>query len=552
MVARGAPAHQYCVPRLRVLLVGALVLFGFAGIFHRTLRATYGERAAYVHVRWAPQTDPTLQDLIERAHHLHRVESREERTWTYYLADLSPENIRSLISHPAIEATNNIDHSSARVAPTTPRGPYISNGRAWLARLLEFLVHACVFLGAVALVAGALRADPVLGSLLVGAVALRLLLAMNAPFIHDEANTHIALSATISFAPGDLQLPLRGENHGALPSYLVYASSALFGTSPLAYRALHVGLGIVTIVLVYLLTREWYGPTAARWAAALLAFNEYVLTLSSRATAHVPHFLFVTLAVFAFGRFLARQGPAYLYASAASLGLAFYVKEHSALLVPIVLATLLLGPHRHWLRRPHPYVACAIFLLCITPDVLWNLRTDPDFARVSYAGRELGQATYSAHLQRVGGIGLVPYPALFYLWDLVVPLHLALTGIELQAESPELPSLMMNSALGLLFIGSILWTMIRPPSRDHLQRFLLLSACGIFLFFSVITPGNPPHRLAPVNWAWVEATLIPAAILTGALLARLSGRWRYVVWTAAAAALLYAVDSVVLLPAPPA
>ena len=106
-----------------------------------------------------------------------------------------------------------------------------------------------------------------------------------------------------------------------------------------------MALGLVTIVLVYLLTREWYGETAARWAAALLAFNEYVLTLSARATAHVPHFFFVAVAVFAFGRFLARQRPGYLYAAAAALGLAFYVKEHSALLVPVVFAALLITPN---------------------------------------------------------------------------------------------------------------------------------------------------------------------------------------------------------------
>jgi hypothetical protein len=540
------------MPRLRVFFIGGIILLGFAGVLHRILRATYGERAAYVHVRWAPETDPTTQDLLERIHHLHRVEFRGERMWAYYLADVSSTNIRSLISYPAVEETDNIERASARIAPAAERGPYINHRPVWVARLLEFLVHALVFAGGVALAGGALRADPVFGSLLIGAVALRLVLATNAPYIHDEANTHIPLSQTISLAPGDLHLPLRGENHGALPAYLVYASSTLFGASALAYRAVHVGLGLVTIVLVYLLTREWYGVTAARWAAALLAFNEYVLTLSSRATAHVPFFFFVTLAVFAFGRFLSQQRPRYLYASAASLGLAFYVKEHSALFVPIVFATLLLGPLRPWLRRPHPYVACAIFVLFIAPDVVWNLRTDPTTARVTYSGTELGQATYAAHLQRVGGIALVPYPAMFYLWDIVVPLHRAVTGTELRVSSPELPSLMMNSLLGLLFVGCTLWTLGRSPQRDHLQTFLLLSAGGVFVFFSLIEPGTPPFRLAPASWAWVEGTLIPVAILTGAQLARLAGAWRHIGWTAAAAALLYAIDSVVFVPAPPA
>lgn len=533
------------LPRLRVLLVVGTALLGFAGILQWTLRATYGERAAYVVVRWAPETDPALQNLIEQIHQLHPVESMGKGTSAYYLADVSSANIRSLLAQPSVDETRNIEPATARVAATAERGAYISKRPVWVAQLLEYLVFGTMAAGGLALAMGAFQIDLVLGCLLVAAAALRVALAINAPYIHDEENTHIPLSRTISFAADDLRVPLRGENHGALPAYLVHASSWLFGTSPLAYRAIHVALGLLTIALIYLLTSEWYGSTAARWAAALLAFNEYALTLSARATAHVPHFFFVALAFFALGRFLARQRPWYLYATAASLGLAFYVKETSALLVPIVFAVLLIKPHRLWLRGPHPYVACAVFALLIVPDVVWNLRMDPQTVRVSYGGLELGQAGYAAHLQRIGGIGFVPYPSLFYLWDVVMPLYPAVTGAELKAESPELPSLMMNSALGALFVGSILWTLIHRSTRDPLQTCLLVSACGIFLFFSVIEPGSPPFRLAPVNWAWVEATLIPAAMLTGVQLARAAGRWQYAVWPAAAAALLYAVNTVV-------
>lgn len=529
-----------------MLFVVGTALLGLAVVLQWTLRATYGERAAYVVVRWAPQTDPTLQPLIEQIHHLHPIESLADRTWAYYLADVSTANIRRLLGQPAVEEATNIDRTSARVAATAARGTYISDRPVWIAQLIEYLVLGAAAAGVIVLAVGAFQIDLVLGCVLVVGAALRVVLAIHAPYIHDEANTHIPLSRTISFAVDDLRLPLRGENHGALPAYLVHASSWLFGDSPLAVRAIHVAFSLVTIGLVYLLTRDWYGTTAARWAAALLAFNEYVLTLSARATAHVPHFFFVALAVFALSRFLARQRPAYLYACAASLGLAFYVKETSALLVPIVFAVLLIAPHRTWLRGPHPYVACALFMLFIAPDVVWNLQMNPQAARVTYGGHELGQAGYVAHLQRIGGIGLVPYPSLFYLWDVVMPLYPALTGAELKASSPELPSLMMNSVLGALFVGSVLGMLMRPSTLDALQVFLLMSACGIFVFFSVIEPGSPPFRLASVNWAWVESTLIPAAILAGVQLVRLSGRWRYVVWTAAAAALFYAVNTVVL------
>jgi dolichol-phosphate mannosyltransferase len=172
-----------------------------------------------------------------------------------------------------------------------------------------------------------------------------------------------------------LHLPLRGENHGALPAYLVKASSTLFGTTALAYRAIHVLIGMLTIVMIYILTNQLYGPLAARWAASLIAFNEYFLSFSARATANTPYLFFVTLAVFAFSRFLAAERARYLYAAAVATGLAFYCKEHAVLLLPVFLAMLLGATYRRWLRSPHLYLAVVVFALVIGPDLAWNLRT---------------------------------------------------------------------------------------------------------------------------------------------------------------------------------
>jgi 4-amino-4-deoxy-L-arabinose transferase-like glycosyltransferase len=167
------------------------------------------------------------------------------------------------------------------------------------------------------------RVDLVLLLILLGALIVRVQLATTREYIHDENNTAIPLSKTISFDPGNLHLPLRGENHPALPAYVVKVSSVLFGTTMLGYRLMHVLLGLVTIVLAYRISHQRYGPAAARWAAALLAFNEYYLNVSSRATAHVPNLLLVTTAVYAFSRFLATDRAIYLYGAGAAAGLAF-------------------------------------------------------------------------------------------------------------------------------------------------------------------------------------------------------------------------------------
>ena len=374
--------------------------------------------------------------------------------------------------------------------------------------------------------------------ILLAALLVRVQLAVTREYIHDEDNTAIPLSKTISFEPGNLHLPLRGENHPALPAYVVKASSTLFGTTRLGYRAMHVLLGLATIAQIYSLTRQSYGPVPARWAAAFMAFNEYYLNVSSRATAHVPNLLLVTAAVYAFSRFLATERAVYLYGAGAAAGLAFYCKESTGLLLPVFALTLLISRHRRWLLSPHVYLAIATYALLIAPDVAWNMRTNPDTATVTYNQQTHGQATYAAHFRRVGGLGLSPYPSMFYFRSPLRSVYASVTGTELKDETTEYWS--VNWAIGALLVGAVLVTTVRSTGPDQQRIFLLVMFWGIFTFFSLIKKGDPPGRLDPVSWIWVEITIIPASILAAARLSDLRGKWCHLGWVFAAAALVTA------------
>lgn len=369
--------------------------------------------------------------------------------------------------------------------------------------------------------------DPLFFLMLLVAVVVRLEMADARPFVHDERNTAIPLAMRISFDAETRYLPIRAVNHPALPAYVVKASSAMFGTTPLAYRALHVGLGAATIVLVYLLARLWFGRGAARWAATLLAFNEYFLDVSSRATAHAPQLFFLALALYAWARFLRSQRPAPAYLAGFAVGMAFYAKEHSALLMPLFLLTLLLPGYRHWLRRPHVYALCLLFFVVVAPDVAWNLTRDADG----------GQVTYGRHLQRIGGIGLSPYPLAFYLRPVVASAHALLTGREFDDNTPEYAS--MNPALGLLVLAAVMTATWRCRTGEVGRVFLLAVFWGIFGFFTLVRRGSP-DGLDPVSWVWVDVTMIPAVALAGGQLMEMTGRARRLAWTAAAAVVVYA------------
>jgi 4-amino-4-deoxy-L-arabinose transferase-like glycosyltransferase len=377
--------------------------------------------------------------------------------------------------------------------------------------------------------------------IVVAALVLRLHLATSRSYVHDEGNTAIPLAELISFSGENRYLPIRAVNHPALPAYVVKASSIVFGRSPAGYRGLHVLLSICAVALAFRLTYQWYGGTAAGWAAALLAFNEYYLSISARATAHGPYLFLATAAIFAFSRFLATERAMYLYAAGASAAAAFYCKEHAVLLLPVFAVVLLHRRYRSWWRRPSLYVACAVFFLSIAPDMYWNMTTDPDDAHVTYGDRDAPPANYRSHLQRIGGVGLSPYPVMFYARSTVRDAYRLVTGSELDDNTPEYES--MNPVLGVLLLGSVLIQTLRPAPRDDLRRFLLVLFWGVFGFFALIARGSPAG-LDPVSWVWVDVTLIPAVILTGAHLAGASGKARVVTAATAAAALLYAACAV--------
>jgi Dolichyl-phosphate-mannose-protein mannosyltransferase len=490
-----------------------------------------------VNVRWAPALTDGERNALERRFQLTEGRFVEGTTWQYVLTDYSSDNIRALVEHPAVEDTHRIDRTRYQ-----PSGP--PSNKIWTVTRGALAIG---FAGTLLLLLVTPRGDTVRIDIaflviLSAALLLRVYLATSETYNFDELRTSLPLAQNIiSFAPGNLHLPLRGPNHGALPAYFVKVSGMLFEDTPVGYRLVHVLLSICTIVLIFFLTKEWYGSVAARWAAAFWAFNEYHLGVAAHATAHVPHLLFAVAAVFAFSRFLKLQRPGYLYAAGGFVGLAFYCKEHSALLLPVFFLALLQGSHRQWLRRPHVYLAAAMFFLVISPDLFWNLTVDPHTAVVTYGEKPVSQATYASHLRRVGGISFSPYPTMFYGRSAVMALYRRIAGRELTDDAPEYRS--MNPALGVLLLGAVLITTFQRPRGDPFRGFLLLLFWSIFGFFTVIKPGPGVRPLDPVSWIWVEVTMIPAVIFAGARLADVQGKFRIPAWGFSVCALMYAVAS---------
>ena len=67
----------------------------------------------------------------------------------------------------------------------------------------------------------------------------------------------------------------------------------------------------------------------------------------------------------------------------------------------------------------------------------------------------------------------------------------------------------MNPMLGVLLLCGLVITTLRFAGRDDVGTFLLLVFWGLFGVFTFIEKGNPPGRLDPVSWIWVEASIVP-------------------------------------------
>lgn len=139
------------------MIVRGLILLAAAGVALGVLRFAYGQRPAYVHVRWAPDVDRAARTGLERTHSLTRGERREGTTWGYYVTDLSTANLRAIVESPAVEDTHNIHRTAFRIWRTAPRGDYLGTRPAWVASTLELLIPGCLGLGAILLAAGAFK-----------------------------------------------------------------------------------------------------------------------------------------------------------------------------------------------------------------------------------------------------------------------------------------------------------------------------------------------------------------------------------------------------------
>jgi hypothetical protein len=113
--------------RVRVLAAASAVIL-FALILLSTAAPAPAPR---INVRWAASLPDEGRRELERRFGLVTAEHQDGRTWTYEAADASPETMRTLIAHPAVEDTHGVDRRTGAIPADTPRGAIRSGPRLW-------------------------------------------------------------------------------------------------------------------------------------------------------------------------------------------------------------------------------------------------------------------------------------------------------------------------------------------------------------------------------------------------------------------------------------
>ncbi|OGT47911.1 MAG: hypothetical protein A3E82_06815 [Gammaproteobacteria bacterium RIFCSPHIGHO2_12_FULL_38_11] len=192
---------------------------------------------------------------------------------------------------------------------------------------------------------------------------------------------HIISGATLSLS-GDgayywewsRHLALSYYDHPPVIAYLIWLSTRLFGSSPLAIRLPNIILLLLTSLTIYRIA-DYLFHDKKRSLAAVIVFNLFpIIFIGSIITSpDAPSVFCYVLSLYLFIRIIYESNTKLWYVLAVVIGLGLLSKYTMILFVFSAFLFILINKEsRYWLVRKEPYLAIVIVLLCFTPVLIWN------------------------------------------------------------------------------------------------------------------------------------------------------------------------------------
>jgi 4-amino-4-deoxy-L-arabinose transferase-like glycosyltransferase len=298
-------------------------------------------------------------------------------------------------------------------------------------------------------------------------------------------------------------------------SYWQGGALRLFGLSLWSWRFASVLAGVLAVVPLYLLGREWFGRETAVVASLVMLFSPYFLAFARLGYNNSQVLLPVTLALYLASLGIRRSSLFYFWLAGMAAGLGFYAYTAARLgLVALILLALLL-----WARRDVTWRRCLLILgtmglawaVVVLPFWLFGA-SNPDKADPYKVWESLffnvfyGRTFFSdAELFQLAGPLRIGYQELFF--QPVIYLQLLLRGAVrslLAFNSPFLggeehfveTGLAGGMLSGAFFVlGGAL--ALRGWRRLRFALPLLWLTTGVFLLSATNTlPPRPTHLVA--------------------------------------------------------
>jgi mannosyltransferase len=268
----------------------------------------------------------------------------------------------------------------------------------------------------------------IFGGILGAAAVIRFATLSHQSYDHDEAVT--AWRVLRGGLGGTLHVVGSSERSPPLYYLLAWGWSKLFGTGEVGLRSLSALIGVLTVPAAYLAARQLASRRAGLIAAALVAFNPYLVWYSQEARSYALLVFFLAWGLYLFARCLNDPTPRNLGLWAAASALALCSHYFAAFVVGAEGVWLLA---RGWPRRA-PIVAFGATVavgLALLPLAIAQEGTGRrnHFTTVSLVHRAAGVALGFLASQEPGG--LVGSPPVRYLRGAALVAGLVLAALAL-------------------------------------------------------------------------------------------------------------------------
>ncbi len=173
-----------------------------------------------------------------------------------------------------------------------------------------------------------------------------------------------------------------------LLGWIIAASEYVCGSGEACVRAASPLFYLATSLAVYAIASELYGRAAAFWSALIFALLPGVVFSTRIISTDVPLLFFWAVALFAYLKLLRVPDWRWAIVLGVSLGLGLLAKYAMAYFVLCAVCVALVDRDaRVMLSRPQTWIALAIALLILSPNIYWNVANH--FVTLKHTGDNL-------------------------------------------------------------------------------------------------------------------------------------------------------------------